>query len=401
MNNSRRQGAAHENDDWPEGGIADPDPLPDDDRNFNDCSIVQDNILNQTETDWIKDENDRFKLDIILPAGAILKYAYWKVRSIKEAQYGEVFYGKLLRNRCQELPTPTPEWVDTGKEVAIKRIDNAQMLRDRNCPERPLEEIKAMWHLQRVIAEINGEPEQEMNVEESRSAAERCLNNHVATCADVLTDKDYLYIIMPFCDGGEFFDYVSDKELAEKEARYWFKQLLDAVELLQRARICHRDIGFENTMIHRKKLAILIDFGVSLKIPYTDSGQRCLLRRQSAVGKSTYISPEILYDSESFDGHAVDLWALGVMLFVMLTQERPPWSPSNLQETMEDNEEIQEMFRLEFAEYVRTRQPWCLGLLSADLIELLQGMFRLDPRDRLSLTQIRAHKWTRGPVSIP
>jgi serine/threonine protein kinase len=83
---------------------------------------------------------------------------------------------------------------------------------------------------------------------------------------------------------------------------------------------------------------------------------------------------------------------------MMLTQERPPWSPSNLQETMEDNEEIQEMFRLEFAEYIRTRQS---GLLSADLIDLLQGMFRLDPRDRLSLTQIRAHKWTRGPVSIP
>jgi serine/threonine protein kinase len=85
---------------------------------------------------------------------------------------------------------------------------------------------------------------------------------------------------------------------------------------------------------------------------------------------------------------------------MMLTQT-PPWSTSNLQDAMEYNEEIQEMFRLGFAEYVRTRQPWCLGLLSADLIDLLQGMFRLDPRDRLSLTQIRAHKWTRGPVSIP
>ncbi len=83
---------------------------------------------------------------------------------------------------------------------------------------------------------------------------------------------------------------------------------------------------------------------------------------------------------------------------MMLTQERPPWSPINLQE---HNEEIQEMFRPGFAEYLKTRQSWCLGILSADLIDLLQGMFRVDPRDRLSLKQIRAHEWARGPVSIP
>ncbi len=137
--------------------------MPDDDRN----SIRQDNILNQTETEWIEDEYGTVEFDIILPAGEILKYAYWKERPIKGARYGGVFYGKLLRNRCQELPTPTPtpEWVDTGKEVAIKRIDNAQMLRDTNFSERPLEEIKAMWHLQSVVAEMNGEPEQERNVE--------------------------------------------------------------------------------------------------------------------------------------------------------------------------------------------------------------------------------------------
>ena len=281
MNHIQGHGVAHENDDWPEGGIADPDTFPDDDLNSNNCRIGQDIILNQTETEWIGQDNygDAQLFDIILPRREILKYAYWKVRSIKESENynGEVFYGKLLRNRCQELPEP--QWVDTGKSVAIKRIDYALMSRDRNCPDRPLDEIKAMRHLQRVVAER----EQERNVE---SAAERCLNNHVVTCVDVLMDKKYLYIIMPFCDGGEFFDYVYDNQLTEQEARYWFKQLLDAVELLQRARICHRDISFENTMIHGNNLAILIDFGVSLKIPYTDDGQRCLLRRQNfRVGK--------------------------------------------------------------------------------------------------------------------
>ena len=86
---------------------------------------------------------------------------------------------------------------------------------------------------------------------------------------------------------------------------------------------------------------------------------------------------------------------------MMLTKDKPPWSPCYWQEIMEDNEEIQDMFRLGFAEYVSTRQRQYLGHLSADLIDLLQGMFRRDPRHRLSLTQIRAHVWTRGPVTIP
>ena len=91
----------------------------------------------------------------------------------------------------------------------------------------------------------------------------------------------------------------------------------------------------ENLMVHDGNVYI-IDLGMCLRIPslhddHDDNGhdiinsssyhpdERALIAPQTPCGKWYYLSPEVCLSEEPFDGPAVDLWAAGVILFIMLT----------------------------------------------------------------------------------
>lgn len=86
------------------------------------------------------------------------------------------------------------------------------------------------------------------------------------------------------------------------------------------------------------------------------------------------MSPEIYYE-HSFDGHAVDVWAAATVLLFMLTGRRfrgPPLIDRAFDQLQDEQ----------------------LGVrLSDEAKDLLKRMFRLDPRNRLTLVEIRNHRW--------
>jgi len=95
------------------------------------------------------------------------------------------------------------------------------------------------------------------------------------------------------------------------------------------------------------------------------------------------MSPEIATNNRPFDGFAVDMWAAGVILFLMLTGF-PPWERPLLAD---------ERFKYMTAGYlVQMLTEWKLDL-SPDAMDLLQRMLWFDPRDRLSLKQVQNHPW--------
>ena len=72
---------------------------------------------------------------------------------------------------------------------------------------------------------------------------------------------------MPYCDGGELFDYVSDTGALEEEvARNLFLQLLTGLEYLQQMGICHRDMSLENLLITGGNQCVIIDLGMCLRV---------------------------------------------------------------------------------------------------------------------------------------
>jgi serine/threonine protein kinase len=190
---------------------------------------------------------------------------------------------------------------------------------------------------------------------------------------------------------------------------------------MQHVGICHRDMSLENLLVH-KDGALIIDMGMCLLIPegadaaaglasslhhmsFNDTSTtqppteinesvwqpvlsrrgrpRQLLLPQGTCGKWIYMSPEIYQNTEPFDGFAVDMWAAGVILFLMLTGF-PPWERAS---------PTDERFHYMTAGYlVQMLTEWETGL-SSDALDLLQRMLFLDPKDRLSLDQVRAHPW--------
>ena len=103
------------------------------------------------------------------------------------------------------------------------------------------------------------------------------------------------------------------------------------------------------------------------------------------------MSNEILESNRPFDGHAVDMWALGPMLFMMVSGS-VPWDYASLTD--------QRFRHCSEGNFVSLAKEWNLGL-SPDLIDLLQRMFFKDPKDRLSLNQVKAHPWLQKPVHRP
>lgn len=244
---------------------------------------------------------------------------------------------------------------------------------------------------------------------------------------DLLSDDRNLYSIMPYCDGGELFERLDlNERFSENEARYWMDQILNGLENLQKLGICHRDMSLENLLVHNER-ALVIDMGMCLLVPFHEVDQaglaisfnsmkiigvegnqhdyqhhqtnnnnnivsenwngrtrrRCLIRPQGTCGKWIYMSPEIYRNEKPFDGFAVDMWAAGVILFLMLTGF-PPWERAC---------QTDERFHYMTAGYlVQMLTEWGIPLTS-DAMDLLQRMLFLDPKDRLSLDQVRAHPW--------
>ncbi len=97
------------------------------------------------------------------------------------------------------------------------------------------------------------------------------------------------------------------------------------------------------------------------------------------------------------DGHAVDMWALGPILF-MLTCGFQPWHLA-----INSDDRFRAFSRGLLAptlKYWASHHSTDLGL-SDDLVDLLQGMFWADPRRRLSLAQVKNHRWMDGALHAP
>ena len=116
-----------------------------------------------------------------------------------------------------------------------------------------------------------------------------------------------------------------------------------------------------------------------------------LIEPQPACGSnSQYIAPELLKD-EPFDGYAVDIGATAVMLFVMLLGNGQLFAAP-----VPEDRRFREICMKGCLKEAPTR--WQskhveTGSISDAAVDLLQKMLRAEPRDRLSLPQVREHEW--------
>ncbi len=107
-----------------------------------------------------------------------------------------------------------------------------------------------------------------------------------------------------------------NRVIREATARRIFKQVAEGVAYLHSHNIVHRDLKLDNILIEEStRMVKLIDFGFSVVV---GNG----VKLKVFCGTPSYMAPEIVRKHE-YDGKPVDIWALGVLLFVLLTGTFP------------------------------------------------------------------------------
>jgi len=325
--------------------------------------------------------------------------AYFPQRRLQDAIFGSVWaclvlhrhYGRAVDDAARAAgvepgdPAAPIVWEIAGYHVAIKMIEWRRVHQNRGrLLEDPIKEIAAM---------------QLIGIE----------HPNVLGSLEVLQDDDFLYSVMPYAKGGDLFGYVvnnsrgDDGGMAEPAARYWFKQILQGLHFLQSRGICHRDLSLENILVDEDN-CLVIDFGMCLRVPYTsredptkiigvaEGVRRRCIRPQGTCGKHNYMSPEIFENRESFDGFAIDLWAAGVILYIMLTGF-PPYDQATLSD--------QRFEIIVGGQLMDQLHTWDIHL-GEDAGNLLQSMLQLRPDDRLTLSEVMEHAWVTDPnVVVP
>jgi len=212
---------------------------------------------------------------------------------------------------------------------------------------------------------------------------ERCVNLH-----NVHRTANWYFLVMERIRGGELFDQiVQHKSLSEMESRYVFRQLLEGVGYMHAKNVIHRDLKPENILIvnsqpiglpdrglfHDVKIA---DFGLSKVISETTSFAKTL------VGTPQYYAPEVLNVQNgggTYD-QAADFWGLGVVLFVMLCGRYPfDGKKAPLEE------------QIRTASFNMNTKRW--DNISEAAKDLVRGLLRVNPRERLRLEHCAYHPW--------
>lgn len=208
---------------------------------------------------------------------------------------------------------------------------------------------------------------------------------HVIQTLDVFEDDEKLSIVTEFMEHGELFERIIEEKLfTEDKAREVTRQMLCGVEHLHSLQIVHRDIKPENVLCTKAKQPLsvhwrfqvkLTDFGLSNIINDADNTANALL---SHVGTSYYLAPEVI--GRKGYGPGVDVWACGIVLYVMLSGRFPFWGKSD----------IDFLRSLERGPDFASKE-W--DMVSNDGKQFVRTLLTLDPSRRPSASQALAMPW--------
>eukprot|EP00985_Skeletonema_marinoi_P005685 scaffold2468_cov133-Skeletonema_marinoi.AAC.7 len=399
------------------------EPLPFEDAQFTPSQRITSTILipcskNSNDESYqphvVLDDGRKFIVetiidDVIVQQDRHVQRAYWLQSQISTAIHGQVRAGTILRKLEEPIEVKIPslsdndneegswtliEWEATNEHVAVKQMDWGHILNEgQELAEDPIKEVACMEYMKKwMMATL---PSTATN---SGSDDDRTIDastwSHILVALDILSDDQYLYTVMPYCEGGRLLDRIEGKNrFAEPEARYWMHQILEGLACLKEAGVSHKDLSPENLLVKDGNVYI-IDMGMSLRIPFVNdrTNERSLIAPQGVCGKWYYLSPEVCVNEQPFDGPTVDLWAAGVILFMMLTGE-PPWEEPKMTDANFRN--IAAGGNL--MQILTARRAG----LSLDAMDLLQKMLYMDPADRLSLEQVISHPWFSCVDKIP
>ena len=208
-------------------------------------------------------------------------------------------------------------------------------------------------------------------------------HENIISLKDFFEDKQNIYFITEFYEGGDLLSYIEEKQklgeqITEKNCARIIRKIGQGISYLNYFGIIHRDLKPENIMFGRPynfKTLKIIDLGVCKTLSYGE-------KAKDSIGTNGYISPEMYLRKEySFK---IDIWALGVILYVLSTGGILPFDDPNL-----DNKVLAKKVIYLQHEYPQEY----FGDKSKRLMNLLDKMLEKNENKRININSLMKDCW--------
>lgn len=236
--------------------------------------------------------------------------------------------------------------VKTSESVAIKVIDK--------------DKIKKCGLMDQIIQEI--------------SVMKLVKHPNIVQLYEVMATKTKIYFVIEYVKGGELFKKVQRGRLKEDVARAYFQQLISAVDFCHTRQVYHRDLKPENLLLDGSRNLKISDFGLSA-LPNCKRKDGLL---HTICGTPAYVAPEVI-SQKGYDGAKADIWACGVILYVLLAGYLP-FQDKNMMDM--------------YKKICKAELKWP-SWFSSDVRKLLRRILHPNPNRRISIEEIRTHPWFR------
>ena len=205
-------------------------------------------------------------------------------------------------------------------------------------------------------------------------------HQNIVQIYDIFDTSTKTYVVMEFLAGGELLDMITENDhLPEKSAKHVIREVLQAIYYLHVKGIVHRDVKPENILCVGRSWPLhvkLTDFGLSRIVQHAGDGSDRVMRSQ--CGTAYYLAPEIANNLDY--GKPVDLWACGVVLYVMLAGKFPFYGDTD-----------DKFMRRLRAGVKFPEKEW--NTVSSDAKALVRGLLDPCPASRLTAEQALQHRW--------
>jgi serine/threonine protein kinase len=208
----------------------------------------------------------------------------------------------------------------------------------------------------------------------------------ITTLHSCFQNSDHIFFVMEYVSGGDLQEQLNELQVfCERRTKFYAAEITLAVQFLHQHGILHRDLKLENVLVGSDGHCKIADFGLSKLGLF----RHCKTRTQ--CGTPVYMAPEIVKNLPY--GQGVDWWAVGVMIFVMMTghlpfdyDEEAAWDDDNSQDELEKkiiNDEVE--FPLD---------------MSLDAMLIVMELLKKDPKERLGSSgsddTVRQHPFFKG-----
>ena len=191
---------------------------------------------------------------------------------------------------------------------------------------------------------------------------------------------EVMYLALEYAENGELFDYIAETgSFSEPVTRYYFRQLISALEYMHELGYAHRDVKPENILIDSDFNLKLADFGFTTEKEIS----------QSRKGTYGYMAPEVLA-KEPYRGKDADLFATAVIIFILLSQH-PPFLRAEAGDRYYK--------KIIHANWEKFWEIYEDEGFSESFKDMFSQMVCPDPDLRLTLEEVKNHEWYNGPVA--